>query len=1530
MTLKEEIKAFSEKSPITLKDIILLAKAVQREEEHAPRQLVARTRAEGVSLDEKKHAVVEPIPEIEQAKLMLFKALLPYRVEHGTKLQAELEKYYIDKDKHIFGRRWGAAAQTKKIIDTIISKVDVEIAARASKRAVDKFEARLVRATGSLTRLLTTPPYNDFDSLVGVIEVQDEIKQLKSLISHPKFNEAESKDGILDIFAKGNRRLYLYAERYIAHLVKIDRPSSLYIEDVSIAKDTVAAIIQFLFENNSEEEALKYLRMLIQSARSKEAIAQLYDICLYRVSNPPIQKEFLNILNQEFVANSGLQTAYEIFSTHSNEAIRISLARVILSCEGIGTDEAKKIAELKEEQLMQLAGVLGPAEAMNYIAKNENIAEEVRRRLASNLQDDSALKLQKYVAKKTTNFMRAIQENRGDFFVVAVNESNDLLRAVNAELDRDKDKKTNVKPIILAGMGDAVRETKISYLNCMQITAEALKHAASSLEGSRHAKLSAREREDSKVQTLMLGPGAGLASRMAMRHIESTLVDKAGLIKIIHNFMGVLIELNPKDAVENIESIFDVLLLEDEEKERKSIHMTERVQAACDICLGQENAKARFASGKALLEGHCANLTDHQIDELIEALVRIEPDKHKIYSIFLAQSQEDRVTMAAAMLRNPSMRAWVISSGGSVYDNIFSSLKNYFIDAPDPRLEQIRNRDEYEAALAEDKQRRAAAIDDAKKLFANWTNEDFDQAVLKDTAKKAGWLHWGSLTRPNAGDLSEPKLKAEVQKLDLTQLSIAQIKALDKRSRIAILKNLGPWEEGSQKITRTIPFNPNRFKVKADALTAGFTAEDIEELNGCETGLIVAFKNFPEEAARQIIAGPYPQRKAGWIVLQELDHGFYKGAERGRFFGNQGWLHDLIVTSIYRYQKADGYLVDGLLERNLLVEADLRKRKAAFLADRRTSVDAYKLILHSPRIIMKYKNTTTITQDFLNGIKAALGVEAITGVENELDAFVVSAATPCFGRPQCVSPRAFLGSIQTLRNAGEGTNEFKAGKLLIDTIPLFLRYNHKYTSDDIEAMKELCDLYRENNENSNILNKNKDSAHYNEDRLVAALEGNQYPGAGSAARNVLGYVLFSHPFVDPESKAPTKPDYILLKGYLNKQHAYEIPESPVISWLRTFVWGLTIGALTGLAVAIYAHFTAGFNPANWFQRESIGDKLIGLAKVAIGGAAAAATGLGIGATAAGFIAAAVVGGVALGVLFVTGRAAWEGIKRGATRFGNWVRHLRGLEIIREGQGEYETLSSGLECISSEAFKAIIFDKDPTNKELREDFVKNILLMSDNGFEISDNEKIDKEILKDIQIVCDKYRKDNTPAVLRFLENVFSSFVGGISCLVTGVLSTLAFMASGGKIGIQMWSPVTPPWLKEKRYQELFQSAQQFMQLSAQVLLLSRGGVEQGPEVTIDLHGGTQHQLDHKLRDSAPKSSLSRPQPLSHSQDSRSASSLSPAQELKERKLSSGSVTEFSAVGRRPSVSPQGKPVSKSKDKRKDKERTATKSAVKKK
>jgi hypothetical protein len=523
--------------------------------------------------------------------------------------------------------------------------------------------------------------------------------------------------------------------------------------------------------------------------------------------------------------------------------------------------------------------------------------------------------------------------------------------------------------------------------------------------------------------------------------------------------------------------------------------------------------------------------------------------------------------------------------------------------------------------------KKAVELDLAK--FKNWSYTDFEQA-LADKPQEAETICWGMLTQSKIVDSLQPdKLKEYVKKLELNTLSNSQIEFMDKKARIAVLENLGGWNDGKAKLgdEQTIP-------ERVAALTHDFDENDIEKLEYCETGLIASFKKNPAKVTKIIAAQKDNSviRRMGWNLLQELDNGFLSKDQElrrelteWRFGGMLSYLHQFVATSVYCYTGTEGYdlKVNELIRKEVSTNPKYFKKNA--------TLAAFKVILSDPAIVKDLNK------------------------EKQLGNYLAQAAILGF------SASEFLSSITI--------NPLKEDKIavtaLCDALPAFLKKNTKFDTKNMQAIKELHALYRQSYPVAELKN-------YKEDPIIKAVKSNSdYKGD---KEKLLGLVIFS--------------DINLIKSFVAEQGTYEVKDLWLLAQIKTIGWGMLLGALTAGVVVFLKDVLHIVNPFSWMAPQ-----IESFFRVGIGVATGVLTGSGIAGTVAVACAPILVGAAVGVVAALTLSTTWNTLKNVSRWSSRAIKLILSDNTLPEGRAEFEIIKHGLKTIHANNIDLLLNDPD---------------------------------------------------------------------------------------------------------------------------------------------------------------------------------------------------------------------------------------------
>ncbi len=743
-----------------------------------------------------------------------------------------------------------------------------------------------------------------------------------------------------------------------------------------------------------------------------------------------------------------------------------------------------------------------------------------------------------------------------------------------------------------------------------------------------------------------------------------------------------------------IQHLTDSLLLDHSmENIKRLIHITE-LGFFINLLENHPNPEIKKSSSLSLLKNHIETSQKPDlklIKQLINIYVGSSPivdikDFNDLYAIFAEidnifpeqkgsqehlEKEEFSLFLTAAFIKNISiMRCLLNGNHVNEYNRILDTINNNFIKHPK----------EY----------------DVKTLFVSWTKEDFEKALAINHPHPSHlFIRYGMLLNDEVVKaLPDIELKKYVKELDIIALADDEIKLLDKRVRIAYLNHLDSWEKLGE--------NENILRTRIDSLVHDFNEADVEELKDSEYGLIASFKKHPNTVTELIIKNH--KQAIGRQLLETLDTGFLRETLEKQLHHDlesewqAKWIfnlrHQLVKENFYLAGDDDAYP----FTKNRLVERDLEinPKKFARYAERK----AREFVL-------------TNYPDIINLIATKKSNKPPH--KNCLVIYLEKAGE------QGVSANILLAAIKQSQASQEGNPEQAPSNALLNAFPVFLEHTNKFEPEDTKALFELYQLYRINNP---IKDMDTPEETYENDPIIKALTSRLNIEAekevNTKRREFLGMISFQ----DPK----------LFAGYIARNKDKKPRESLVVTYLRTFFYGATVGFIVGVAAYFVSKVGGFFNVQVRILRgeQSATSKILDIVKILAGGATTVAVGLGLGSAIAAFAVLAIVGSVTAGLVAVIGRA---GLSTAGGFFSNrWAgtKKFFGYDTTPESAADHDFINGFLRSIQSEQdienFKNMILD--PANEDIKINFAKTLGHAADNSFAIDVNDRlINRDVLK---------------------------------------------------------------------------------------------------------------------------------------------------------------------------------------------------------
>ncbi len=959
---------------------------------------------------------------------------------------------------------------------------------------------------------------------------------------------------------------------------------------LTLAQKTVALIIKSLFDcGESSSNLIDTIQRLGNSSENFNCMEELDKVALHFLEeDSDVQREFLDKLNCAFINKAGIKKAYSRCKRNDIDPTeRTSLIYTIL--------KDAQATSLSDKEIIELAHLVPFPEVIECIKKNNSLEQNRKITLLAMLSNvgDKSVELKKMTEKYKHNRNPVLKNKKlGD-----LKSQVDHISSYSAYLFKLVSDADPEAIFIYNTLLNNENETQI--INDLSWIASKLKKSVEAIdesaflsdeakqsESKRNAEIAAREQS---VHVFSDAPAARIIMRTTTTETKKASLGKKTLMTIVKNHISTLLILKTDNAYTAIDGII------------KKIGKTETVLEVFEA-LPNPHVKLLFAQ-RFFSHHYKTNMEQNLIDKFINGIAANNPDQ--MFEIFCGCKKNDREKLALGILESQEMRPWLLTHKLE-FKSILSAVSPQDEDKLSPSLSS---------------------------QFSNWSKPDCDTAISLCKRKHAILIHWGILTSPDAvtSCVQEENLKSYLDKLDLSKLTAAHIKKIDKRARIAYLDNLRSWDAGKQMLGGD-PIDLTLLRERTRAFTHDFTEGDITSL-ASETGLIASFENHMEKVTSIIThANTDLARKAGGHLLNELgdEQGFMNNEEMhnktnetpSRLRLGRSYRHQIMVTSLYHYTGKDGYTFN-LNKSNNRIQYELKRNPNNFLAQA-TTFSAFNVIFQDPLIVGDLREEKRLIP---YATKAA-----------EL----VSSSSDLLSTIKQLRKKAFKLRDSSAAHA----NHLKeASDELLKALPTFLAKNTKFENEDILEIEKLHNLYRQLPEQAT--NEYKTADDYKQDPVIAALLKN--PDLTGAKEKALGLIIFS--------------DKYLAKGFLKQCENYELPEP----WFQKQFWRVVTGILVGSAIAGIAsyltHVLNIINPFSWMS--SIWNYFQGVS---------AATGVFSGAAAGAAVAVAVP-------------TLWE-------RATGWIRniynHLVGARP--EGESEFQTIEYGLLYADPAVIKELLLDE----------------------------------------------------------------------------------------------------------------------------------------------------------------------------------------------------------------------------------------------
>lgn len=717
-------------------------------------------------------------------------------------------------------------------------------------------------------------------------------------------------------------------------------------------------------------------------------------------------------------------------------------------------------------------------------------------------------------------------------------------------------------------------------------------------------------------------------------------------------------------------------------------------------------------------------------------------------SLLNKKNLSEQQALARAMLKNANLVAWLIKENG------LDKVINYLDDGKPFSLRHVfehavTNADiPLQKALLKNSGLFAALFKHETSFLVNtlskWTLADFDQ-LLAASPTHSPEIYWLLGMQRNLMiqfkkltplQLTQAKfthlidLVTLLKKLDLTQLTVDQIRALPTITRIYLvmhLEKLSPKDEEKWDPLNVIAAD------KLAALTDDFTDNQIEFIArkyASESNLCLLMQKNPEAVIR-CLENLLLWRKedkntaltsqAARTLLHELDQGILKNLTL-----DEDQINRLVVLGIYKVAKEDsGLLTDERIQHNKLIKADIircwKNQRDGFVTKAVATLWAKIKGNQPPYLDHANENAfyfILTNEDLLLEI-LRIGIDQQS---KELFKAGIQAAAKKLTLEQYLK---VISLVQQDKNA-LAPNVTDLKNILINSIPDFLE-NTPLIPTHLDKLKRLDALYlalhpleEENNAEEKI----------NTDTVLAALEKNASPKEKKYA--TIGPIIFSHP--------------LRLSLFLKRAENYQIPGILDQLFPDGFLFGAFLGALAMGVFTFFKDVLHIINPLNWFDSDSFWSRLASVGSTVIGGVAAKLIGFGMGTTLAAFIAPILVGALVGGIAGATVCVIVKKVKQ----LVNWIFSEPDMH-----EQNHMILQSGLKDIPVTTLQRRLF----SDITLQENMAKMLIQQEANGFRLR---FLPDDIRAVIEPIKEKYYWENQNFVVRALGNI----VSGISLLLT--------------------------------------------------------------------------------------------------------------------------------------------------------------------
>ncbi len=624
--------------------------------------------------------------------------------------------------------------------------------------------------------------------------------------------------------------------------------------------------------------------------------------------------------------------------------------------------------------------------------------------------------------------------------------------------------------------------------------------------------------------------------------------------------------------------------------------------------------------------------------------------------------------------------------------------------------------------------------------WENWTIDDFESA-LKVSTTPPYWMALGMVLPDIAPDKIPTSIKQYFERLDATSLDIETIKLLDKKYRIAYLRNLGSWENGKKALGGD-PTDLTKLRNVIDAFTHDFIGDDLYNLPS-DTLLIASFneKNI-DTIISMIVAGEKKprKRKLAWQLIEELDNGLWnkeKNANLHVMLHEQNVAHKIARTIAF----APTYITQALMQHTVGLFEGLKPIDQASviistgshihqlmipaLYENDKKSDAYKLNMNNSLVLKEIteNNKGVFFTDANFEVKTAAAVTPVIALD-------LMQSGQSVGVAQKLSKEGFLPS-QLLEQCRQQENDQDQIPLLAQgrgNLDSFLQLSNdelakREVKPEIEkkAIIELHKLFYAHN-----MNKIKETK-YHGDFFIASLIRNNSPGKWN--EGILLEMTFSNEQI--------------LEKFLRAHENETLYDSPAKIWAtRAFFGALTGIAVFGVVKAIGYLLPSASEMISSVALGPIAGPIIGTLALVTGSAMAHLTGLGLAPIVASIILAAGAGAVVYTV-FDVGLDIVFGV------YAKGKKTLRHVVLGNTDKIDYKTLESGIKLLETDPkmlYQLI------NSREMRQNLAKTIQYHQDEGKDIFNSIVISPKMKNLIKLINNASYYDAHP-IWKIIANI---------------------------------------------------------------------------------------------------------------------------------------------------------------------------------